>query len=255
MKLAIMQPYFFPYIGYYQGISAVDKYMLYDNLAYIKYGWVNRNRVLVIHGHPVNVTVPVQKKSSYSRISEIELVDSDTWRKKILRTLVMNYRSSPFFDDVYPVIEAVICSEVKRLTELNARSIIDLCKYLGIDTEITTDTSKYFELEEKLADDSESITERFPQLDLRTPEKKVIRVIEICRAEGANVFINAIGGQGLYGKDEFARHGIELFFLRTEEHSYPQASEVFHPNLSIIDVLMNCGKDGTKELLDKYSLT
>ena len=254
MKLAIMQPYFFPYLGYYQGIAAVDKYMLYDNLAYIKEGWMNKNRLLTIPGKPAYIIVHVKDKSSHKRINEIELADSKPWPRKMLNTILLNYKKAPFFDEVYPVVERVITSKVKLLTELNARSIIDVSRYLNITTEITTDTSKYSHLEETLVNSALAISQRFPSIKLCNPEKKVIRVIEICRAEGAEVFVNAIGGQALYDKEEFTRHGIELLFLQTQDHFYPQSTDAFHPNLSIIDVLMNCGRDGTRELLQKYTL-
>jgi hypothetical protein len=254
MKLAIMQPYFFPYIGYYQAISAVDKYILYDNLAYIKRGWVNKNRLLVVNREPVYIIVPVKDKSCLRKINEIELVDNKNWRKKILNTIFMNYKKTSYFDEIYSIVEHVINSEVRLLTELNIKSIIDISRYLDIKTEITTDTSKYFHLEEKLEDDRLDIAARFPSVKLLNPEKKVIRVIEICRTEGADVFINAIGGQELYDKEEFTLNDIKLFFVQTKGYSYKQSTEIFYPHLSIIDVLMNCGKAGTKELLNKYDL-
>jgi hypothetical protein len=255
MKLAIMQPYFFPYLGYYQAISAVDKYLLYDNLAYIKGGWVNRNRLLVVNSEPVFIIVPVKDRSSFRKISEVELADQKPWRRKLLNSIFLNYKKASFFEEVYPLVEGVIRSEVKLLTELNARSVIEVSRYLDIQTEIATDISKYFELEEKLATDELALAERFPSLALRNPEKRVIRVIEICRAEGADTFVNAIGGRELYDKEEFARHNIQLFFLQTDEYCYQQTTETFHAHLSIIDVLMNCGKERTKELLKQYRLS
>jgi hypothetical protein len=254
MKLAIMQPYFFPYLGYYQTISAVDKYMLYDNLAYIKEGWVNKNRLLVVNGEPVYFLVHVKNKSSFKKIREIELVDNRHWREKMLKSIFMNYKRRPFFNEVYPLVEGVINEEVRLLTDLNAKSIFDVAKFLEIKTEITTDTSKYADLEEKLANDVMELSARFPTIRLRNPQVKVIRVLEICRAEGAETFINAWGGQALYDKEEFAQNNIELFFIRTDAYSYPQSTKVFHPHLSIVDVLMNCGKEGTQELLGQYTL-
>lgn len=254
MKLAIMQPYFFPYIGYYQAISAVDKYMLYDNLAYIKRGWVNKNRLLVVNREPVYIIVPVKDKSCLRNINETELADNKNWRKKILNTIFMNYKKTTYFEEIYSIVEHVINTEVRLLTELNANSIIDISRYLDIKTEITTETSKYFDLEEKLENDHSDILKFFPSVKLINPEKKVIRVIEICRKEGADVFINAIGGQELYNKEEFARNDIKLFFIQTKKYSYQQSTKIFYPHLSIIDVLMHCGKEKTKNLLTKYQL-
>jgi hypothetical protein len=254
MKLAIMQPYFFSYLGYYQVISAVDKYILYDNLAYIKGGWVNRNRVLVVNGEPVFIIVPVKHRSSFRKISEVELADQKPWRRKMLNSIFLNYKRSQFFQEVYPLVERVIRSEVRLLSELNARSVIEASRYLDIQTEIITDISSYLDLEEKLANDELALAARFPSVTLQNPEKKVIRVIEICHAEGADTFINTIAGGELYDKEEFARHNIQLFFHQTDAYSYQQTTETFHPHLSIIDVLMNCGKERTKELLKQYVL-
>jgi hypothetical protein len=254
MKLGIMQPYLFPYIGYFQGIHAVDKYILYDNLAYIKEGWMNKNRFLVVNGEPTYFIAEVKNKSSFKKISDIELVDNNWWHKKILKSIFYNYKTRPYFDEIYPIVERVTNAEVRFLTELNSKSIIEVCEYLDIKTEITTDTSKYFQLEDKLSSDELDISLRFPSIRLNNPEKKVVRVIEICRTEGAEIFINAIGGQKLYDKKEFERNNIELFFIHTNQFSYQQSTEIFYPHLSIIDVLMNCGKDETKKLLNEYTL-
>lgn len=254
MKLAIMQPYFFPYIGYYQAISAVDKYILYDNLAYIKEGWMNRNRFLVVNGKPTYFAVEIKEKSSYKKISDIELVDDKRWRNKILKSIFYNYKSSPYFDEIYPIIERIVNAEIRFLTELNSKSIIEICNYLNLKTKIMTDVSEYFQLENQLSNGEIDISERFPSIKLHRSEKKVIRAIEICQLEGAEIFINAIGGQDLYDKVEFELNGIKLFFIQTNPYSYQQSTEKFYPHLSIIDVLMNCGKDGTKKLLHDYTL-
>jgi hypothetical protein len=254
MKLAVMQPYFFPYLGYYQAIYAVDKYILYDNLTYIKQGWMNRNKFLIVKGEPAYFIVEVKKRSRSKKIYDIELVDDNSWRSKILNSILLNYKKRPFFDEIYPVVEDVVNSEVRFLTELNSRSIIKVSNYLDIKTEISTDSGKYVELENRLRNVELEISALFPSIMLANPKKKVIRLIEICRMEGAEIFINAFGGRTLYDKHDFQQHGIKLFFIQTDKYSYQQSTDKFFPDLSIIDVLMNCGKEGTKELLKKYSL-
>jgi len=254
MKLAIMQPYFFPYIGYYQAISAVDKYILYDNLNYIKEGFVNRNRYLVVNGSPSYFIVPIRHKSSFTKIRDVELVAENTWKRKMLNSFYCHYKRAPYFKDVIPVIENVLYTDTTRLTTLNTRTIIEVSRYLDIATEITADISEYYPLEEKLECKDEELPGLFPYIRSRFLDRKVIRVIEICKTEKADVFINAIGGQALYSKEDFAHHHIALFFIKTEEFTYPQQSSVFYPNLSIIDVLMNCGKEKTKDFLSKYTL-
>jgi hypothetical protein len=254
MKLAVMQPYFFPYIGYYQAIAAVDKYILYDRLAYIEGGWVHRNRCLIVHGAPTYFAVLTQRKSPFKKINEIELESGSLWRRKMLKFLWHNYRRAPFFDAVYPLIEQIILSDTRYLTEINTRSIIEVARFLGVTTEITTETSRFADLESKLTFPDEHLKDQFPHLKVPTPERMVIRVLEMCRIEGSKTYVNAIGGQTLYIKDEFARYGIDLQFIKCGDIRYQQTTDVFHPNLSIIDVLMNCGRDQTRALLNEYTL-
>jgi hypothetical protein len=254
MKLAIMQPYFFPYLGYFQGICAVDKYILYDNLAYIKEGWINRNRYLVMHGKPTYFNAQIKMRSSFTKINDIELVEHRAWRQKMLNSIFFNYKPRPFFGEIYPLVELVVNADVALLTDLCALSIRTVCGYLEIPTEMTRDTSKYLALEERLASNEANFQLLFPLVCLQNLERKVIRVIEICHMEGADAFVNAIGGQSLYDKDEFNQNHIDLFFVHTRPYAYPQSTPVFYPHLSIIDVLMNCGKEGTQQLLQQYDL-
>ena len=249
-----MQPYFFPYLAYYQAISAVNKYILYDNLTYIKERYMHRNRYLVVNGKPTFFTVSIKHKSSNTLINQIELSIKPAWRTRIRQSIYLNYKHAPYFNDFFPVIDNVLNTDTNLLTNLNARSIIDVSRYLEISTDIVTDVADYQVLEEKLANREEHLVNLFPYIKLKPMERKVIRVIEICRRENADIFINAIGGQTLYSKDDFAFHNIALFFIKSDDTTYTQRSPIFYPNLSIIDVVMNCGKEKTMELLRKYTL-
>lgn len=254
MKLAIMQPYFFPYIGYFQAISAVDKYILYENLDYITEGWMNRNRILIKNQDPIYINAKIQNKSSNKKINEIELLKNNVWKKKLIKSLYFNYSGSNFFEEIFPFLNDLINTEHKFLFEFNANIISEICFLLEIKTTIVTDNNKYNELEvllNKIEDDDYA---SFPNLKINKPIKKVARVIEICNRENANIFINAIGGKELYNKNEFKKYGIDLFFIETRPYQYKQFSESFVPHLSIIDVLMHNGKEGTKELLNNYNL-
>ena len=253
--IAIMQPYFFPYIGYFQLINSVDKYLLYNKLNYIKEGWIHRNRILKVNGEPFYITANVAKKSSFKKICDIKLDYKKNWQKQLLHSIYYNYKKSPFFEEIYFLVEQIINYDTEYLYKMNEVCIINICHFLGIDTEILCYNELYSDLEKKLLKvDSQDYSD-FPFLEGRTPIKKVLRVIEICRRETANVFINAIGGQLLYDKSDFASYGIELKFVNTKTFSYPQNSSTFVPNLSIIDVLMNCGRDKTRLLLGMYYLT
>jgi len=255
MKLAIMQPYFFPYIGYFQAITAVDKYILYDNLTFIKEAWMNRNRILLRDGRIQMMTVPLKHKSSNALIRDIEIDNSKPWKKNLLSTISGAYKRAPYFDEIFPFIDSLLSSEYVHLSELNCRTISGIVDYLGIDTIVESDNSKYLQMESTLSD-IESDYSVLPYLNLTKPIRKVARVLEMCREEGADVFINAIGGQELYDKSEFLQYGIDLRFVKTNDIIYSQSSKSseFVPNLSIVDVLMNNGKEGTKTLLNEYRL-
>ena len=254
MKLGIMQPFFFPYIGYFQAINAVDKYILYDRLNFIKDRWMNRNRILVVNGQPKFFTIPLANKSSYNKIYQIELEDTDYWREKLCRNIMLNYKKSPYFEEIYPIIKKIIFYKTNFLNELNNFCIVELCSYLEIKTIIETNTTQYEKIEEKLDQYENDLEQGYPQYDLTLMQKKVIRVFEICKQENAETFVNAIGGTALYDKKEFKKNGIDVTFVQTNSYTYKQRSDNFFPGLSIIDVLMNCGKEGTQKLLDKCTL-
>jgi len=254
MKIAVMQPYFFPYIGYFQVIHAVDTYILHGALNYRKKGWVNRNRILGPKGSPIYVNAEIRDSSSHRTINNVELVDADRWRKKFLLGVFHNYRKSPHFDEAYGLIEKAVSGQTAYLSALNKQCIRSICACLGILTRIESNEEKYSSLEERLADADGDVRSEFPGLRLSQYDRKVIRILEICRQENADVFVNAIGGRALYDKAEFSNNGVNLCFVETQPFTYPQRAPAFVPDLSIIDVLMNCGKEGTRELLAKYRL-
>lgn len=254
MRLAIMQPYFFPYVGYFQVIHAVDKHILHGGLNYLKKGWVNRNRILGPDGRPSYVHAEIRARSSHAKINDIELVPSRQWKDRFLRGISYNYRKSPFFDEVYALIEDVVAGDTKRLSELNKRSIVSICEFLGIRTTIETDDTGYAPLEARLSKPETDLRLAFPGLRLTVYSRRVVRILEICRQEGANTFVNAIGGTSLYDKGEFRANGVDLYFVETQPFTYPQRTSKFVPDLSIIDALMNCGRAGTGDLLGKYRL-
>lgn len=228
MKLAIMQPYFMPYLGYFQAIAAVDKYVVYDDVQYIKGGWINRNN-LIISGQKKMFTIIQDGASPNKLINEISFKDNF---KGFLMTVKCNYSKAPFFREVYPLIESICNYSKKGLGEFIYNSFVEICNFLDVKTELILSSS--FEKDTAL----------------RAEDK----VMHICKLLGADTYINAIGGQELYSKEEFKENGIDLYFIKMDNIEYKQFSNEFIPNLSIIDVLMHNGKEGTKELLNKYTL-
>lgn len=250
-----MQPYFLPYIGYFQAIDAVDKYILYSDVNFSKKGWMNRNRLLMKDGSIFTMTTPIIRKSSGKLISSIKIDKSTRWKSKLLRTIYTSYKGSAFFEEVYPFLEKIFSPSFDYLYQLNGYLIDRICNFTGIETVIEYDNSnKYIQLEKQLLDIDNNNYSQYQYMTKTNPEKRVARILEICRYENASTYINAIGGQKLYSKEEFAKYGIDLQFIKMHEFSYPQFSQNFEPNLSIVDVLMHNGSEETKNLIRKYSL-
>lgn len=231
MRIGIMQPYFFPYIGYWQLINAVDKYVIYDDVNFIKGGWINRNRVLM-NGESKLINLQMHKASPNKLINEVEVLGDTVYNKKMLKTLGDNYRKAPLFKNAFPVIERAIIQEEKNLAKYLEYGIRQVCDYLSVDTEILV---------------SSSIEKNN---ELRAQDK----VIEICKILGADEYVNAIGGQSLYSHEDFAAKGLRLKFLKTGEIEYKQFNYDFVPNLSIIDVMMFNSIDEIKVMLSDYEL-
>ena len=227
MKLAIMQPYFFPYIGYFQLINAADKFVVYDNIQFTKKGWINRNRILV-NGAAEYISLPLSKGSDYLNIDQRKLAGTfKTERIKLLRRINESYRKAPQFDTIYPLIESVINAEEENLFGFIYQSLQAVCQFLDIKTE--------FIISSTLPIDHQ----------LRSQDK----VIAICDALGANQYINTIGGKELYSKEIFQQYNIELNFIQSGTVEYPQFTNEFVPCLSIIDVMMFNSKEKVKEYL------
>jgi hypothetical protein len=226
-----MQPYFFPYIGYWQLIYAVDKYIIYDDVNFIKGGWINRNNILM-NGEAKLVNIQMHNASPNKLINEVEVSDNYVYKGKLLKTLNYCYKKAPFFQDVFPVIENVIKQEEKNLAKYLECSIRQVCEYLSIDTNIviSSDINK--------------------SNDLRAQDK----VIDICKIVGAHEYINAIGGEKLYSREAFSAYDIQLKFLKIGEVRYPQLNNEFVPNLSIIDVMMFNSLGEIKEILNNFTL-
>lgn len=231
MKLAIMQPYFFPYIGYWQLIHAVDRFVIYDDVNYIKGGWVNRNRIL-INGNPAFITVPLHQSSPFKLICDTELQPSPVWRDKLVRMVETTYRRAAHFVEVFPIVEGLIRHETKDLSSYLAHQLQSLSAAMGITTEFVM-TSRCYANSHLSGQD---------------------RLLDICARERACVYINLRGGQSLYDGATFRNAGITLRFIGMRGISYRQRSAGFVPSLSIIDALMEIGLAGMKECLDAFDL-
>lgn len=216
MRLAIMQPYFLPYIGYFQLMAAVDKFVVYDDVNYINKGWINRNQIL-LNRQPYMFTIPLKEASQNKKINEISLTSDDKWRDKMLRTFGQSYKRAPMFNDVFPLVESIVSYPESNLATFIHHSLTQLCSYMNLKTVIVPSSTVY------------------GNQHLKAQE----RIIDICIRENATVYVNAPNGKSLYDASVFSAENIELKFLEPSSVRYEQYPEVdFVPYLSIVDVLM-----------------
>lgn len=218
MRIAIMQPYFAPYIGYFQLVAASDVFVFYDDVNFIKRGWIHRNRVL-LNGGSQNITVSCIKPSQNKLICDTVVANPEIWLDKLLNTLYHAYSKSPFFQPVYALVENTLrTNDSETISELNIRSTLAICQYIGLKKRWRVSSVDYPDTKGMNRED---------------------RLIEICKQEGITQYVNAIGGMDIYDKPYFRERGIDLNFLKPILNPYPQNSEPFVSGLSIIDIIMN----------------
>lgn len=214
MKLGIMQPYFLPYIGYFQLIAAVDIFIVYDNIKYTKKGWINRNRMLLNAADSI-FSLPLKKDSDSLDIICRKISD-DFYRVKLLNQFKGAYGRAPYFSETYPLLERIISYEDSNLFHYLHHSLMEICRHLNINTEIRISSDVPIDHGLKAQD----------------------KVLALCKVMHAKEYINTIGGMELYQKNEFYENGIELKFIKAKPFKYDQFGAEFIPWLSIVDVLM-----------------
>lgn len=229
MKLGIMQPYFFPYIGYWQLINAVDKFVIYDDVTFIKQGWINRNYILVNNKKHI-VTIEAFGASSNRLINKVTVGKR---KNKILKTIAQNYFKAPYFKKVFILLEKAMNCKEENISRFLLNSIKLVSGYLGIKT--------------KLIMSSEIEKNNF----LNGEEK----VIEICKKLYATEYYNPVGGRDLYSHSNFTPQNIKLFFIQSLPFQYAQFDSTFVPNLSIIDLLMFNSVNELNRQLEMYKIS
>ena len=228
MKLAIMQPYFMPYIGYWQLMNAVDTYVVYDDVNYINRGWINRNKIL-INGQEHLFTISLKNASQNKLIKEIEIFDDYS---KLKKTIELAYKKAPCYEQASIILQRVLDNTDKNLANFLFISLQIICDYLGINCKLIK--SSNIKKDESLHAEA--------------------KILNICNILNATQYINAIGGQELYCKKHFSLCGVKLNFLKSSIEPYRQFSGDFVPGLSIIDVMMFNSPEEIKLMLDKYEL-
>lgn len=232
MKIAIMQPYIFPYIGYFQLVHAVDKFIFFDDVNFIKKGWINRNQILV-NNQAYLFTIPLQKASQNILIKDTKISYNENWVGKLINTIEHNYKKAPYYKSTLHLIQEILKNNFNSISDLSRYSIKKVSNYLELHRDFDLSSEDY----------SETIN-----------LKKEERLIEICKRANCTKYINPIGGKEIYDKSNFELRGVELNFIENYIDCYKQFNSEFIGGLSIIDVLMFNSKEEIKDMLENYQL-
>lgn len=226
---AAMQPYFFPYLGYYQLAQAADDFVFLGEANYIVRGYINRNHIL-LNGAPHRFTLPIVNASQNRSIQDHQYVDSYS---PFFALLTQAYKKAPFFDAVIPIVEKCLRNGLNNVAETNSLSIKEVFAYLGM-------TKRWH--------DSASI---IPKGSLRGQSW----IQEICSRLSASRYVNAPGGKDLYDTESFAGKQIELLFLEPVLPPYEQHTGFFVSHLSMIDVLMWNSPERILDMVNAFKVT
>jgi hypothetical protein len=228
MKYAVMQPYLFPYLGYYQLVESVNSFVFYDDVNYIKRGFINRNNIL-LGNQSHRFTVPVLKASQNKLINELVFIENVD---DILTKIELAYKKAPFFSDIFRIVQNVLCSQNRSVDYIASNSISSVFKYLERDKAFYLSSNLRYDRQKSAAD-------------------KLIAIGNILHFKK---YVNSLGGIDLYKKDYFLSQGIDLSFIHMNEYAYNQSNKNFVPNLSMIDVLMWNSPEEVNHLLGNYEI-
>lgn len=226
MKLAIMQPYLFPYFGYFQLVAAVDRFVFYDDVNFIKNGWINRNRLL-LSNQVSYFTFPLSGASPFSKINQVLVKSEGPWRRKISESLRYSYSKAPNFSLINEIFLDILYSDELGIAELAKRSVVSVSSYLGLNAGFVMSSAGY------------------NNSDLNGCD----RILDICSKEQASQYYNLPGGRALYDELLFVSKGIGLRFVEPKFTQYRQMSQVFQSGLSIIDMLMFVDRESVRKML------
>lgn len=230
-KIAVMQPYLFPYIGYFQLLYAVDTFVCFDDVHFIKKGWINRNNFL-LDGESKPFTFPLSKISQNKLINEHHFADFETAKRDFLKFIEVSYRKSPQYQEIRSLLEGIFSVKYDKISDFIGHSLNKICIYLEIKTEVIHSS----EIERESSSGA---------------QERIINIVKKC---GGDHYINAIGGRSLYDAAAFSKEKIKLSFIEKKSTEYKQYGETFVPNLSIIDALMFNTKQEMEHLLKQYEL-
>lgn len=228
-----MQPYIFPYIGYYQLIDAVDNFVVFDDVNFIMRGWINRNNIL-LNGNKYLFSIPLDKPSQNKLICDTKLHFTEQDKRKFLKLLSSAYGKAPYFNDVYPLLEDIILYPDNDLTNYLCNSLIKTCEYIGIKTNIL----------------------RSSQIEHNTHLRAEKKIIDICKKIGTSMYVNLPGGRELYNSDNFQQENINLRYINIllDKITYKQFNNEFVASLSCLDLIMFNSKPELNSIIKQYTV-
>ena len=235
MKLGIMQPYFFPYLGYFSLIKNTDKWVVFDTPQYINKGWVNRNRVLSPSKEGFSyITVPVVKHSRDIRIKDVLIDHSRDWKAKIMGQMDYYRKHAPHYMETKEILDELFRRDIDGISELNIAALDMVCGYLGIAFDYSVFSGNTMGIDSVGGPDEWSL--------------------EISKKMGASIYVNPPGGRSFFNKEKFDKAGIGLRFLTQRLSIYNTYPYNFVPGLSIIDVMMFNSPTDINNMLEDYEL-
>lgn len=234
MRLGIMQPYFFPYLGYFSLIKHTDHFIFFDTPQYERRSWMNRNRILNSNKEAAYISVPLQKAPRETAIKDMLIDNSQNWKADMVAKMPHYKKHAPYYKETVELFERLLAPEYKSLADLNIATTTGICKHLGI--------GKEFQI--------------FSQMDMNMDNVSEADewALEITRQLGYDTYINPPGGMSFFDREKYKNAGIELQFLQSKLPPYVQRIGRFEPGLSILDVLMFNTVDEINAMLDEFEL-
>lgn len=233
-RISIMQPYFFPYIGYFALIKHVESFILFDTPQFKRHGWIERNQILKPNGETLYIKVPLVKHSRDTKINEIKIKNTQPWKNKILSQLGPYKKKAPNYSKVINLLNEVFELDTESIVEINRFSLEKVCQYLMIDTQIAVWSEMNVNID-----------------PVDEPDEWALN---ISKALGAKIYFNPPGGMAFFDKKKFEDAEVVLKFMKVHPIAYKQLSKTFVPYLSIIDVLMFCDVKEVHRMLDNFTL-
>lgn len=234
-KVAIMQPYFFPYLGYFSLIKNTDQFIIFDPVQFIRHGWIERNRILKQNEGWLYIKTPLIKESRDALIKDCKIDNTQKWKETIVAQLQPYKKVAPYYRETMAVIEEIFNQDYETIVDLNKRSLEGVCKYLGIDRRLDVFSEMELTIDEVMAPDEWALN--------------------ICKALGdVDEYWNPPGGQDFFDKSKYDDAGIKLVFQKPTLKEYDQKRQQFEPGLSIIDVMMFNSPEEISKMLDEFGV-